>query len=592
MIAVLHPDRYLALLPPLLLDPGMESNPCTEPKHSDVQAARRTATAPPTGALATRTTSMFTNAQISSITGGSFRINNINIFSGPSLDALHKRVAPNAILNSGGRAGEVGCHPGTRKEVIDLIETWRDAQESLTPIFWVSGPAGTGKTPIVQAIAERCKADGVPHANFFSPEWTPRGTIILLYPSLRDYVAAVLSTNPLILDSALEDQLMQLIVAPLQAIQYSVWFYRVPLLLIDGLEECESENRGSQRQILQAFDKVFARTPSCPFRLLVASRNEPQIRAAFDNISSQILPLRLDNQFSPDNNIRDFLNDEFKRVRKTHPLARTLDASWPSVQDIEYIVKKSSGQFIYAATVMRFVLNSSASPKLNLKRVQGAATISTESPFAELDALYRYILSQAEDQEVSHPPGYTSSTQFQSPNMWSQNHTDGQWKPTHQNEHNPATSAFANTQGAQVSRETERVDLVARYMQPPEQHGHESPSSVRMFINAQIDEIVGGTFHYDMHILKYDSPALGGGPAFPITVLGLQALSFTMRPHYPHYNYPLAPTAVIRSPSTLWHIGLQFPSLYSEMIAIGPPTLFIFINMWIHLWAIRHHRHH
>ncbi|KAF5309496.1 hypothetical protein D9619_012426 [Psilocybe cf. subviscida] len=359
------------------------SNPFVDPTHPNAQATEETAATLLTG---------------SSEAG-----------AGP-LEALHKRAAPNAILNAGGRADEVRCHPGTRAEVLGRIEKWRDAQDGLAPpIFWLSGPAGAGKTAIVQTIAERCNAEGVPQANFFffrtdasrnslSPLIaTLVHQVILLYPTLRDPLATVLSTNPLILDAMLEDQLKRLIIEPLQAIRQLSSSYRPPLLLINGLDECGSEDKGSQRQIVHAFDKILAKHPSL-FCLLVASRDESQIRAAFNNISSPLIPVYLDDQYSPERDIRTFLHDEFKRVRRTHPLAHTLDAAWPSAKNVEGIVKKSSGQFIYAATVMRFILDSLASPMLSLAWVQGAAQISTKSPFAYLDAIYTYILSQADDQ--------------------------------------------------------------------------------------------------------------------------------------------------------------------------------------------------
>ncbi|KAF5309488.1 hypothetical protein D9619_012439 [Psilocybe cf. subviscida] len=358
---------------------------------------------------------MFNNSQKINISGGSFNVTtNYSTVNGPSLDAVYRRVAPNAILNAGGRADEARCHPGTRKEVLSRIEKWRDAQDRQTPpMFWLSGPAGAGKTAIVQTIAERCNAQRIPQANFFffrtdnsrnniSPlVATLVHQITLLYPSLRNPVATVLSTNPLILDSSLEDQLIQLIVAPLQAIRKSSPSYAPPLLLIDGLDECKSEDKHSQQQILHAFDKALVEYP-CLFRLLVASRDESQIQVAFNDIYSPLLPLYLNNKYLPKNDIRSFVNDEFKRLRKTHPLAYTLDAIWPSVEDIEGIVWKSSGQFIYAATIMRFIFNSSASPALSLARVQGAAQISanSKSPFSHLDTIYAYILSQVDDQQA------------------------------------------------------------------------------------------------------------------------------------------------------------------------------------------------
>lgn len=50
--------------------------------------------------------------------------------------------------------------------------------------------------------------------------------------------------------------------------------------------------------------------------------------------------------------------------------------------------------------MMCFILNSSASPMLSLERVQGALQLATKLPFFHLDALYTYILSQADNQEA------------------------------------------------------------------------------------------------------------------------------------------------------------------------------------------------
>ncbi|KAF5324340.1 hypothetical protein D9619_011193 [Psilocybe cf. subviscida] len=358
--------------------------------------------------------SMFNQAQNVDITGGLFSMTtNVTTVNGPLWDVFYDRVVPNAILNAGGRPDEVRCHPGTREEVISRIEKWGSTQDGRTaPMFWLSGPAGAGKSAIVQTIAERCDQHKVPQVNFFFFRADPSRSnasplvatllhqIILLYPSLRDPVANMLTINPLIFGSVLENQLVQLIVTPLQAIkQSSSSSYRPLMLLIDGLDECDSESKRSQQQILRAFDKVLAEHPSL-FCLLVASRDEPQITMAFNQIASQLLPLYLDSKYSPDRDIRVFVNDEFKKVRKTHALAHTLDASWPSVEDLNFIVDKSSGQFIYAATVMRFISDSAASPMISLKRVQGAARLATKSPFSHLDAIYSYILSQADDQEA------------------------------------------------------------------------------------------------------------------------------------------------------------------------------------------------
>lgn len=321
-------------------------------------------------------------------------------------------VAPNAVLNAGGRADIVKCHEGTRKEVIGFIEKWGNMQVGRTaPVFWLSGPAGAGKSAVVQTFAEQCNERGVLQANFFffrpdssrnkiSPLIaTLLDQIILLYPFLRYRVDSLVRANPFLLDSTFESQLVQLIVTPLRALQQSSVVYRPLLLLIDGLDECDSEIKRGHQQILDAFDKVLVEYP-CPFRLLVASRDEPQIKTALNGMSSQCLHLHLDNQYSPDSDIRAFVCAKFEQVRMTHPFAELLPESWPSVEDINYIVEKSSGQFSFAASAMRLISDPSDIPQLSLAWVQGAATAATKSPFSRIDANYMHILSRVEDQQA------------------------------------------------------------------------------------------------------------------------------------------------------------------------------------------------
>ncbi|KAF5324163.1 hypothetical protein D9619_011114 [Psilocybe cf. subviscida] len=392
----------------------MELNPIIHSKHSNGQTTLQTMVTPSNcyDSGEGTATNMLNNAQNTHINGGTFALStNFNRVDGPSLEVLHKRVAPNAILNAGGRADEVRCHPGTRKEVICRIEKWRvdTLNDIASPIFWLSGAAGAGKTAIMQTIAEGWKQEAVPQANFFFfRSDTSRSNssalvatllhqVTLLYSSLRDPVANILLTNPLIFDSGLEEQLTQLIFTPLHGIRQSSSNYHPLMLVIDGLDECDAESKRSQRRIIHAFDKVLAKHPGLVC-LLVASRDESLIRTAFNDLSSALLPLYLDGEYANERDIRVFVNDQFEKIRKTHPLAHTLNTTWPSFRDSENIVTKSSGQFIYAATVMRFLSDSSASPVLSLERVKGVAQIATKSPFSQLDTIYTYILSQVDDQ--------------------------------------------------------------------------------------------------------------------------------------------------------------------------------------------------
>lgn len=137
-----------------------------------------------------------------------------------------------------------------------------------------------------------------------------------------------------------------------------------------------------------------------------------------------------------------------------------------------------------------------------------------------------------------------------------------------------------------------RAAFAARYMEPPVRPGRDRPSSAGIFTNAHIGTIHDGTFVNVAHIYESDSPpAQGGGPAFPVAVLSLQAVSFATRSHYPHcdhlssYSLPLLIPESMGSTSSL---VLYLPSLHQDMrTVIGPVALWLLIKMLVTHWQRR-----
>jgi hypothetical protein len=333
----------------------------------------------------------------------------VNVRSQGPLRPLYKRVSYNAILNTGGRADHVRCYPGTREEVIGIIEKWIDGDDDLScSIFWLSGPAGAGKSAIIQTIAERCIQRNVAMANYFffradttrnhagSVVPTLLYQILELYPALKTNIATLLDAKPLVFDQSIDDQFKYLLDIPVRTVVDSSGHTPRLVLLIDGLDECSPESKRVQRDLLHALHHLGSQSNS-PFVVLVASRAEPHLVMAFNEIGSSRNSIFLNEDYHPSHDIRLFVAAEFDKVKRIHHLGQALGDDWPSEGDITDIVDKSSGQFIYAATVMRFISSSSASPAHSLGRVRGIRPITKNSPFAELDAIYTHILSQAED---------------------------------------------------------------------------------------------------------------------------------------------------------------------------------------------------
>ncbi|KAF8986939.1 hypothetical protein BDQ17DRAFT_1435913 [Cyathus striatus] len=74
-----------------------------------------------------------------------------------------------------------------------------------------------------------------------------------------------------------------------------------------------------------------------------------------------------------------------------------LPTSWPSDDSVDEIVWKSSGQFIYASTVIHYISDLQCDPRKQLDVILGIHPANDEKPFPQLDALYSTILSACKD---------------------------------------------------------------------------------------------------------------------------------------------------------------------------------------------------
>ncbi|EEB88643.1 hypothetical protein MPER_13428, partial [Moniliophthora perniciosa FA553] len=159
-------------------------------------------------------------------------------------------------------------------------------------------------------------------------------------------------SDPAILQASLEKQCQKLIVEPcrvLTELHHFPW-----VIIIDGLDECNGSRE--QQRILSIFATILP--TDIPLRILVCSRPEPPIREVFDTnkFRPYLHRVALDETFQPGRDIGTFLTNEFLRIRND-PAYQHIQFSipWPSPGIIHEIVQKASGQFIYAATVIKFV---------------------------------------------------------------------------------------------------------------------------------------------------------------------------------------------------------------------------------------------
>ena len=107
----------------------------------------------------------------------------------------------------------------------------------------------------------------------------------------------------------------------------------------------------------------------------------------------------LDESYLPDEDIRLFLIDKFQEIKSTHQLRGYIPLQWPLPDVLNELIEKSSGQFIYASTVIGYVSSIRHKPMDRLDIVLGIRAPQKDLPFAELDALYMHILAGVDDIE-------------------------------------------------------------------------------------------------------------------------------------------------------------------------------------------------
>ena len=277
-------------------------------------------------------------------------------------------------------------------------------------IMWLYGAAGAGKSAIAQTIAELCEGHKLLLASFFffradSLRSTSKQLvttiayqIAVVIPGVGALMEAAIDKDPHLLSRSLITQFMALIIDPLERFfDTSLGEYTdLPkLIIIDGLDECMD---GTQVQIV---DMIFAigKRSKFPFTFFVASRPELEISAAMGDgrIREGLARLPLDADITSRDDIRRFLHDKFDEIRLAHPLRSDLPSSWPLSEDIDTLVNKSSGQFIYASTVVKFISSPRHGPDHRLEIVLDLRPKGKDLPFAELDSLYRYVLSSVEE---------------------------------------------------------------------------------------------------------------------------------------------------------------------------------------------------
>ena len=304
------------------------------------------------------------------------------------------------MCNAGYQAGHhEKCLPGTRESALQNVILWAKSPQDQN-VFWLNGLAGTGKSTITQSFTEAIANDGLLGASFFcSRDYIERRELKNIFPTLayqlachcphfRTHIIANLKRDPTLAYTSLISQLENLLVKPLSGIDTPY------VIIIDALDECIDDQPASAiLSVLGRFAKLLL-----PVKFFITGRPEPRIRTGFRlpllQPLTQIFLLHEVESSSVNNDIQLYLTQKLTTIAKQRS-DLDLPNPWPHHDQIKALTKKSSGLFIFASTLVRFIGSEHHEPNERLQLIISDANSTTYEGHAGLDSLYSQILLHA-----------------------------------------------------------------------------------------------------------------------------------------------------------------------------------------------------
>ena len=303
------------------------------------------------------------------------------------------RRAKGADFRHGDRQG---CLKGTRKAVLDVIELWSKELDT-SPVYWLNGLAGTGKSTIAQTIAERIFADGRLGASFFcSRDFEDRRSLRYIFPTLafqlahkysefRSILVPLLRSNPDVGHESLLNQMRMLIVEPLSSLRIST------VIVIDALDECADEE--PQSAILSVMGRSVERIPNIKF--LITGRPEPRIQSGFRlSLLRPLTDVFVLHEVEPslvNTDIRLFLEHGLYELAKRRGVEQDI---WPTDAQLDLLCDRAAGLFVYAMATLKFLDHVFRPPNKQLDIIIKAPASTVYEgkaklrPSTTLDSLY------------------------------------------------------------------------------------------------------------------------------------------------------------------------------------------------------------
>jgi hypothetical protein len=208
------------------------------------------------------------------------------------------------------------------------------------------------------------------------------------YPSFRRHIIRAIKQDPTVASHSLISQLEDLIVGPLASSNISC------VIVVDALDECIDDQPDSA--ILSVLGDHVNQLLSVNF--FITGRPDPRIRTGFRSHLleplTRIIRLHEVKPSSVDQDIRLYLQEKLTAISKRRSDLNLSDP-WPCDEDLTTLTRKSSGLFIFASTLIRFIESEHHEPNERLQLIIAQSDSTDHEGQTGIDRLYTQILVHA-----------------------------------------------------------------------------------------------------------------------------------------------------------------------------------------------------
>ena len=311
---------------------------------------------------------------------------------------------------------------GTREHILAELLSW--VHDDMAPkVYWLSGMAGTGKSSIAHSLCEILDERGILGASYFCS----RSESVLRDPSrIIPTITSMLarSSSPILSEiyqvlekdpdasslNSLPTQFDRLLTGPIsRVIPKGTKTYKV--VVIDAIDECSHHTK-----VESLIKTICDGVSNFPLKFFVSSRPEEWVETSFHPYVHvarllKTFPLHDIAEEDVQGDIEKFLRTSLSNIAQRFQHG----SDWPSEEELKFLLDRSGGLFIYAATIIRYMRASRGKYR---QRMEAMIRPGSSSPLQTglVDSFYNLIMNEAfqnlEDEEILTRRGILGTVVF------------------------------------------------------------------------------------------------------------------------------------------------------------------------------------